>query len=119
MSPENAPPPRPPARPGEVIAPAGRWNDAALRRLQQHAGHELIWTEGTLGVSVSVGGVVVGRLNRHRRGQPWTIRLSGYERWHEPTRLITHWHYTPVWSARTLAAAKREIAAAIHTLPIN
>lgn len=108
---------QPAVRPGEVLAPRGRWNEAALKRIHQHAGAELVWTEGTLGFSISVGGIVIGRLNRHRKGMPWTIRIEGYECWHEPTRLIRHWHYTPVWSAPTLAMAKREVLGVRGCLP--
>lgn len=108
---------QPAVRPGEVLAPCGRWNEAALKRIHQHAGAELVWTEGTLGFSISVGGVLIGRLNRHRKGMPWTIRIEGYERWHEPTRLIKHWHYTPVWSAPTLVAAKQEVVKVRTSIP--
>lgn len=64
------PPDQPDARAGEVLAGTGRWNEAALRRLRSLAGRELIWTEGTLGFSISIEGVVIGRLNRRPRADP-------------------------------------------------
>lgn len=110
-------PPQPAVRSGEVIAAEGRWNEAALRRILQLADAELTWTEGTLGYSISMGGVVIGRLNRRPRGRPWTASIQGFERWHEPTRIIKHWHYTPVWAAATLREAKRQVARVIRSIP--
>ncbi|WP_153897980.1 hypothetical protein [Pseudomonas aeruginosa] len=110
-------PPQPAVRSGEVIAAEGRWNEAALRRVRQQEGAELKWTKGTLGFSVSMNGIVMGRLNRRPRGQPWTASIQGFERWHEPTRIIKHWHYTPVWAVTTLREAKRQIAQVIRTIP--
>lgn len=110
-------PPQPAVRSGEVIAAEGRWNEAALRRVRQQEGAELTWTKGTLGFSVSMNGIVIGRLNRRQRGQPWTASIQGFERWHEPTRIITHWHYTPVWAVTTLREAKRQIAQVIRAIP--
>lgn len=65
----NEVPPQPAVRSGEVIAAEGRWNEAALRRIHQLAEADLIWTEGALGFSISMGGIVIGRLNRRPRGQ--------------------------------------------------
>lgn len=110
-------PPQPPVRPGEVIVTEGRWNEAALRRIHQLAGSKLTWTEGTLGYSISMGSIVIGRLNRRPRGQPWTASIQGFERWHEPTRIIKHWHYTPVWAATTLREARRQVERVIRGIP--
>lgn len=110
-------PPQPAVRSGEVIAAEGRWNEAALWRVRQQAGAELTWTEGTLGFSISMNGIVIGRLNRRPRGQPWTASIQGFERWHEPTRIIKHWHYTPVWAVTTLREAKRQISRVIRSIP--
>ncbi|HBP1166831.1 TPA: hypothetical protein ACY17N_003407 [Pseudomonas aeruginosa] len=113
----NEVPPQPAVRSGEVIAAEGRWNEAALRRIHQLAEADLIWTEGALGFSISMGGIVIGRLNRRPRGQPWTASIQGFERWHEPTRVIKHWHYTPVWAVPTLRNAKRQVARVIRSIP--
>lgn len=110
-------PPQPAVRSGEVIAAEGRWNEAALRRIHQLADAELTWTEGTLGVSVSMRGIVIGRLNRRPRGQPWTASIQGFERWHAPTRIIKHWHYTTVWAVATLREAKSQVERVIRTIP--
>ncbi|WP_323601024.1 hypothetical protein [Pseudomonas putida] len=110
-------PPQPAVRSGEVIAAEGRWNEAALRRVRQQQGAELTWTEGTLGFSISMNGILIGRLNRRQRGLPWTASIQGFERWHEPTRIIKHWHYTPVWAVATLRDAKRQVAQLIRTIP--
>lgn len=88
-------PEQPSARSGEVLAPEGRWNLAALKRINTNAAAGLTWTEGTLGFSISMNGVVIGRMNRHMRSRPWTVSIQGFEHWHEPTRIIKHWHYTP------------------------
>lgn len=114
----NEVPPQPGVRPGEVIAAEGRWNAAALRRIHQLGNAELIWTEGTLGFSISMGGSVIGRLNRRPRGRPWTASIHGFERWSEPTRIIKHWHYTPVWAVATLRDAKRQVERVIRSLPV-
>lgn len=113
----DARPPQPAQRSGEVIADYGRWNEAALRRLHKMTGATLTWTEGTLGFSISIDGVVIGRLNRRPRGRPWTASLQGFERWHEPTQIIRRWHYTPVWAAPTLREAKKLVQQVIRTLP--
>ncbi|WP_410951096.1 hypothetical protein [Pseudomonas sp. S1(2024)] len=113
----NEAPPQPDVRSGEVIAAEGRWNEAALRRIRQQAGAHLTWTKGTLGYSISMNGIVIGRLNRRPRGQPWTASIQGFERWHEPTRIIKHWHYTPVWAANNLKEAKRQVAKVIQAIP--
>lgn len=108
---------QPDARAGEVLAGTGRWNEAALRRLRNLAGKELTWTEGPLGFSLSINGVVIGRLNRRPRGRPWTASIEGFERWHAPTRIIKHWHYTPVWAVATLREAKRQVLQVCRSLP--
>lgn len=110
-------PAQPAVRPGEVLAEAGRWNEAALRVVLGQTSAELTWTEGTLGFSISLGGNVVGRLNRHGKGKPWTVSLVGFERWCEPSRVITQWHYSPVWAVPTLRAAKREVTKVLRSLP--
>jgi len=110
-------PPQPAVRSGEVIAAEGRWNVAALRRVRQLEGAELTWVEGTLGFSISMNGTVIGRLNRRPRGLPWTASIQGFERWHEPTRIIKKWHYTPVWAVATLREAKRQVAQVIRAIP--
>lgn len=108
---------QPGVRSGEVIAAEGRWNEAALKRIHQLADADLTWTEGTLGFSISMGGIVIGRLNRRPRGRPWTASIQGFERWSEPTRIIEHWHYTPVWAVTTLREAKRQVEQVIRSLP--
>jgi len=113
----NEVPPQPGVRPGEVIAAEGRWNEAALMRIHHLADDQLTWREGTLGFSISMGGVVIGRLNRRPRGRPWTASIQGFERWSEPTRIIKHWHYTPVWAVTTLHEAKRQVVRVIRSLP--
>lgn len=110
-------PEQPAARSGEVIASTGRWNEAALKRLHRLSRLELKWTAGTLGRSASIDSVVIGRLNRHGKGQPWTIKIVGFELWHEPTRIIKYWHYAPVWAMPTLAAAQREFERVLRTIP--
>ena len=110
-------PVQPAARSGEVIAAEGRWNEAALRRIRRLTDAELTWTEGTLGFSISMNGTVIGRLNRRPRGRPWTASIQGFERWHEPTRIIKHWHYTPVWAVPTLREAKRQVERVIRSIP--
>lgn len=112
-------PKQPSARSGEVLAPTGRWNETALKRLHKlaPAKPELTWTAGPLGRSVSIDGVVIGRLNHHRAGGVWTVKIEGFERWHEPTRVITHWHYTPVWAVQTLKEAKRSFQDVLRSAP--
>lgn len=112
-----AQPDQPDVRPGEVLAEAGRWNEAALRRLSGLSDKKLVWTEGALGCSISVEGVVIGRLNRRPPGRPWTASIEGFERWHPPTRIIKHWHYTPVWAIATLREAKRQVLKVCRSLP--
>lgn len=113
----DAIPEQPSARSGEVLAPEGRWNLAALKRINTNAAAGLTWTEGTLGFSISMNGVVIGRMNRHMRGRPWTVSIQGFERWHEPTRIIKNWHYTPTWAASTLREAKRRVERVIRERP--
>ncbi|RNF58462.1 hypothetical protein EFK68_03535 [Pseudomonas aeruginosa] len=86
-------------------------------RIHHLADDQLTWREGTLGFSISMGGVVIGRLNRRPRGRPWTASIQGFERWSEPTRIIKHWHYTPVWAVTTLREAKRQVVRVIRSLP--
>lgn len=113
-------PPQPSTRPGEVQAQDGRWNIAALKTVQQVFEQEQVWTAGPLGQSLSMGGASIARINRplHRgESRPWIIRIKGYERWHEPTRLLPRWHYTAVWAAPTLAEAKRAIQDVVRSIP--
>ncbi|MBN0552118.1 hypothetical protein JTM35_33480, partial [Pseudomonas aeruginosa] len=44
-------------------------------------------------------------------------QTPGFERWHEPTRIIKHWHYTPVWAVATLREAKRQVARVVRSIP--
>lgn len=114
-------PPQPSARAGEVLVQDGRWNLAALAKVQLAAEQEPVWTAGPLGQALSMGGTSVARINRplHRgESRPWIIRIKGYERWHEPTRLAPHWHYTAAWSAPTLAKAKIAILDVVHSIPV-
>ena len=113
----NNVPVQPPARSGEVTSAAGRWNIASLKRLHRLADTKATWTEGSLGFSISLNGTVIGRLNRHRRGLPWTLSIQGFERWHEPTLIIKHWHYTPVWAVPSLVVAKREVERVLRSAP--
>lgn len=66
-----------------------------------------------LGFSISMGGIVFGRLNRRLRGRPWTASIQGLER----SRIIKHRHYTPVWAVSTLREAKRQVERVIRSLP--
>lgn len=102
---------------GQVNAAAGRWNEAALLRIRQKGDFVLTWTAGTLGVSVSIGGTVIGRINKHGHGRPFTASIQGFELWHEPTRIIRHWHYTPSWAVTTLREAKLQVERVIRSIP--
>lgn len=110
-------PEQPAVRSGEAIAATGRWNLAALRRIQQLGQAEVQWISGPLGRAAVINGVVVGRIHRSRPEQPWRVKVEGFERWHAPTRVIKHWHYTPVWAITTLAEAKRDFVNVVRSLP--
>ena len=113
-------PPQPAVRPGEVLVGDGRWNSAALAKVQLVAELEPVWTAGTLGQALSMGGTSIARINQplHRgESRPWIVRIRGYERWHEPTRLVPHWHYTGAWAAPTLTKAKKAILDVVGSIP--
>ncbi|MFD1043239.1 hypothetical protein [Pseudoxanthomonas kaohsiungensis] len=109
--------PQPAQRPGEVLADSGRWNAAALRRLATLGNMELTWKAGALAHVAVVGGVAIGNIHRHRPEHPWILKIEGFEFWHEPTRVITKWHYTPNRGIRNLAEAKREFRRIIAARP--
>lgn len=113
-------PPQPAVRLGETLSLDGRWNHAALKALHQVTDQEMVWTKGPLGQGLSMGGIAVARISRplhSGEGRPWIVRIKGYERWHEPTRIIRHWHHTAAWSAPSLIKAKRAIEQVIRSAP--
>lgn len=109
MPPESPVPPQPDQRPGETVAEHGRWNNAALRRIQELEGDTIDWRPGRLAIVAVLGGIAIGNVRRGggRRDNPWLLSLEGFEWWLPPSRILPSWHYSYPRAADDLRHAKR------------
>lgn len=102
---------QPEQRPGETVAEYGRWNNAALRRIQEMEDITIEWRPGKLAIVAVVGGIAIGNVRRGggRRENPWLMSVEGFEWWQPPSRILTHWHYTYPRAADNLRHAKKTV----------
>lgn len=80
---------------GQVIGEYGMWSDAGVRRLATVALSDVRFIKGPLGYSVFWNGIVLGRINHHKRQKTFTVKIEGHEFWSPPSKMLPKWHYAP------------------------